>query len=613
MRFVSRSAPYVLGFTLIVAFAQPMTAAGRNAGQKPPTVESGAPKADSATPQERGLSLLNQLLTRTNDFQGSWKSLKAALLQTEAADLLWSYDQPRARSLFETAIKSAEAQIPKIAGGKPLSTFHTEQYSALCRELIGVALARDAALAERLVMLALAPLPADDPKGEGFDAAYRSERARLYSQIAERIAATDPRHAAELIRLTFNGWYSGGQIRALNALRRHAPQLADEIFLNVLATVRNKPTGISNKAGILAPYVFPDIKNEVGIMLQRSGDADLQAQISSALIKSFLESVYDSFTPQPTVTQTAENNAFGFASFDRYTMQELIPRFERHLPDKAATFRARVEEVVAHIKQSGRQDMFEREDEAWGEAFRQNVQELIKKAETAKTQKERDYNYSEAAGVLAYRDGDFEQALALMDKVSDSASSKPYLLQAYRRMRTGKAIKAGDAEKAYRYSQDLQDAESRAHGLIAAGRLFAKNGNAERAKAVLAEASQLMATKPPNEYLILDRATVAVEISPAYGFQIMKEAVEAINASRSGGEHGGIGFGGDTGITYLYRHNFDGNLGVLARADFDRALELAKRIKPKEVSLLAQFAACKGALGKAGKQSGSVPGNGIKE
>jgi hypothetical protein len=601
MKLFPPSLPYLLlGLTLIAPFAQPTLAIGQTASQNESPVKAKVSVTDfSVTPQQQALALLDQLLSQTKDFEGVYKPVKIILFQAQIADVLWNYDQPRARALFENAMKSAGPLLPKRPDDRPLSSLDTEIYSLVSGEILDFVLAHDAAFAERLASLALAPLQVNESKGAAPDMSFRSEQTALYCQMARRVAASDPQRAAELIRLSFNGFYSADQVRALNELRRHAPALADEIFLNAVAMVRNKPTSISNKAGILACYVFPDIKNEVGAAFRRAGDADIQVQVSPALIKSFLEFVYDSFTPQSLVVQTAENNAFGSASFDRYTMRELILRFERHLPDKADVFRTRVEEVLGSIRQAGRDDAFGRVSEAWDEMFRSNVQDCINKAEGAKNQKEQDHYYSEAAGLLAYRDEDFERALALLKKVSDSDSGKAYLLKTIRSMRAGKAVEDGDAQKAYAYSKDGLDAFNRAKCLISVARLFKNDGNAERAKAVLAEAGQVIGTVSNDSdkaYEMVERASVAVEIDPIFGFQIMKEAVEAINARDLHVESDGYSVGEDRKFKFSYRFYFDGNFAVLARTNFDRALELAKSIKPKEASLLAQFAVCKGEL-----------------
>src|SRR4030095_1029028 len=297
MKLASRYAPcLLLGMTLIAQLAQPTSAVEQRASKDQPATKPNTTSADSSvTPQQRALMLLDQLPGQTKEFRSLTAYLKISLFQSEVADLLWDYDQPRARALLEEAIKTA-GRDPTLAAGRTLSPFDTSTYSALCKEIVDFALKHDTAFAEKLVSLALVPLQNGNPKVEGSDSAYRSQQAYLYSHIAERIAVSDPQHAADLMRLSFNGWYSADQISALSALRRSAPAPADDIFINVMAMVRNKPTSISNKVGILAPYIFPDFENA---SRRRAAAIDLPLQISSTLIKAFLEFVYDSFTPQP--------------------------------------------------------------------------------------------------------------------------------------------------------------------------------------------------------------------------------------------------------------------------------------------------------------------------
>src|SRR5581483_1518580 len=189
MKYASRPALYLLlGLTLTISGAPSIMAVGQNGGPPPPAAASKAVKADStATPQQRALALLNQLLGQTKVFQGYTWSLKTALFQTQAADLLWDYDQARARGVYEDAVKSANGLLRKRPAGRPLSFNETMEYSQVCDELIDSALTHDAAFAERLASLTLVPLQADEGKGEAFDREYRRQRVSLYSQIAKHI------------------------------------------------------------------------------------------------------------------------------------------------------------------------------------------------------------------------------------------------------------------------------------------------------------------------------------------------------------------------------------------------------------------------------------------
>jgi hypothetical protein len=568
------------------------------------------PVTNVTASEQKALLLLDELLNHTKDFGGGFNSpMKVILFQTKAASLLWDYDQPRARFLFEAAMKSASSLTPNVEG--VTIPFGSDNHVLVKQTILNSALPRDPAFAERLAALALASYPQRRVPDTAMYWLYLREQTALYSQVAKHIAASDPQRAAQLLRVSFNGSYSHSQVEALNALRRNAPARADEIFLHALTLVKARPTGLSNKVGLLAPYLFPEIVNEVGSALRRSGDAGEAGQVNDVLAKPFLEFVYGSFLQQPIAAQTAENNEFGSASFDSLTMQGLAVHFERHLPEKAAAYRARIKEVIATIEKEGRKDLFDREREAYDEFFRRDVQDLLNRAAAAETQDQRDRYYSDAAGLLAYKDEDYDQALDLLDRVSDS-QEKNYLLLTYRHLRIRKAVRDGDAEKAYSHIRSLPDVDkgsayfrsAKPTFLIDAARLYVNKGEGERAKALLEEAKQgLIGLQSDSEMasLMVSIASVAVEISPEFGFQTMKEAVGTLNARsnpRASAESMGVGEGGK--ILFFEGYHLEDIFAPLGRADFDRALQLARSLKSKEAALMAQFGICKGVLAKSG-------------
>jgi hypothetical protein len=174
-------------------------------------------------------------------------------------------------------------------------------------------------------------------------------------------------------------------------------------------------------------------------------------------------------------------------------------------------------------------------------------------------------------------------------------------------MRIEKALKEGDADRAYSYIKALADVDKSSEYsrssifsfLIKTARLYARKREGDKAKAVLEE------TKAELDSLShvldiassMDRlASVAVEISPEFGFQMMEEAVVAFNEQKP--SQVGRGIGSDGKLSFSGGSDFNDNFAPLAKVDFDRALKLARTIKSKEGALLAQYAICKGVLEK---------------
>jgi tetratricopeptide (TPR) repeat protein len=610
-RYVAMSLNIPPLFSLLVVLSLITPSAQRNSVAKTPSKQN-EPKLDANPPlqnnvsssKQHALALLDELVGQTKNFvPGLFRPFRVSLVQADIANLLWDYDQARAHSIFETAFKSAETMRPKAnasrAQNSPIATYHLE----VEKEILEYVLGRDVRFAEALAAFALKASEAAGPKGTEPDWAFRSEQAILYSQIARSVAATDPQHAAELVRTSFNGWFGADQVIALNSLRRQAPKLSDEIFLYALTVLGEKPTNLSNKVAILASYAFPEINIQTNFYIRKAGGSPNQPDASPSVRKSFLEFVYETFMQQPVASQTAETSGFGTASFDSFTMRELLSRFDQDLPDKAPAIRARVKEITGSIKKAGRQDMFDSESEAFAKAFRGNVQELINKAEAAKDQTEKDNLYTEAAGLLAYRDGDLDQALSLLGKVSEG-TTKSSLIAEIRQSRTVKAINDGDPDKAYVYCKDEQDLERRSDLLTRIARLLVNRGKRERAKTVWDEAFQAAKALEAGwgqTHEMLELVTVAAEIHPEMGFEAMKATIEVMNNANVGSTNDGYSRGAGEKIQFFGRFDFDESLGLLARADFERALQLARTVRSSEVSMLAQFSACKGVLRKPGE------------
>src|SRR4030095_667380 len=105
---------------------------------------------------------------------------------------------------------------------------------------------------------------------------------------------------------------------------------------------------------------------------------------------------------------------------------------------------------------------------------------------------------------------------------------------------------------------------------------------------------------------MLQIAGVAARVDPDRGFDDMKLAVLAINRAdlapqwqkleTSKDLKTGITSRKNTGLAMLGGLLFDNGFSLLARADFDRALMLAKGIELKEASALAQLSVCRGVL-----------------
>lgn len=81
---------------------------------------------------------------------------------------------------------------------------------------------------------------------------------------------------------------------------------------------------------------------------------------------------------------------------------------------------------------------------------------------------------------------------------------------------------------------------------------------------------------------MLQLANAATLLEPERGFEVVDQAIEGLNNAKS----------------FVQLFDFDNNLGLLARVNFDRALSLAEKLNDNENRLKARVAICRGVLCK---------------
>jgi tetratricopeptide (TPR) repeat protein len=535
--------------------------------------------------QQRALIVLRQLLTESGQFEETFlKPVNILYLKYRIADLLWEQDPELARRLFiecfqETGSKKLGARGPWLDLGLRMR-----------REILEHLFPHDATLAEELATSFTAQ--DDVPYMQAL-----SQQATLLVQVATGIMPTSPQRAAVLIQYSFNGWFSPQQVEALQLLRRQQPARADEIFQQAVSIVERKPTNISNKVQILSPYLFPELEPKDPSQSQDELIAMESAKLSEALVKPYLEFVYKAFMGQPVETQVAEDNEFGKASFDVRGMQALAPYFEKYKPELAAAFRDRVTEVKTLIEQNDRLDFLERESKLYQQFFSQSVPDLLAKAKLSEIPEERAEIYGQAAYILVSQ-RKFDEAIELLPRLVESGGEKGSVVDLVYGSAAMAALEKGELERAAKYLKNVTDPDQRTRGFIYLAQTVLKQQKTPQAKKLLEEAKQTLKqinVEWAQMQSTVEIANVEAKLDAGRGFQSIEAAIEVLNRSGWGnGNASGLGPGGIT--LRMNTYDFSEGLIALARADFPRALSLAKRIQQKEASAFAQLAVCRGLL-----------------
>jgi hypothetical protein len=228
-------------------------------------------------------------------------------------------------------------------------------------------------------------------------------------------------------------------------------------------------------------------------------------------------------------------------------------------------------------------------------------------ASVRQDEEERDSLFARAALAWLSR-GDIVQAQDAAFRISNAGLHDRVLSQIVR-----KQTSEGRIEDAVATSQRIEQDTARVSLLVKLASAALASGDKAKAAELLDEAEAEANKGLPSLGRAQALLTVVASFSafdPLRAFDAMQTAVKAINdlpgqsafrgapapaqAQSDGTANQDPRFG-----EISYRLNFDSTLGELARADYDRALLLARGLIRKEVSIRAQLAACRGGLAPA--------------
>ena len=582
---------------LMLAFVAPIVAAARQNGAatKPSAdqqAKTSTDKSRTLDPSEQHiLSALDQLLEAQQSFADD--TLRV-IVRVRIADMLWSYDEPRARTLFKEAF---EAQ----ARAKPsLSPFPHRPVAGIVAASIVM---RDPAMAAKL-----AESLHDDASPN--DQAWEN----LRYQLANLLSMKDHQRAVQVAKPIAESGNISMLVPLLKQIKMREKMFdrgrteasgADDLFIRAFEKVRLGQPSLE-EIRQLASYLFPSFENGVLTYPARASNVDRYRPIpiGPAVIGQFMDLAYETVSSGLASTEKSDGAR---STLDYTIIKLLLPCFDRFLPERAASIRAVAEEAIrrAAPREQPNPPMGE-----WG-----TFQELLAKAEGVTDQHQKDLFYQRAS-ILAISSRNLDQASPIINKISNDLMRDS--LRSMWNLRSNqfypedaaRAVDRNDFDKAETLIAGIQDSDVRlrAFGYLIAG-LFQQDR--PRAIKMLDEAGRLAAKNDNGVEAarrLMTLAGVAASIDASRGFEEMKQAIEEFNRAgfapewEKGQESGPPALGGkvmtsrvNIGLSPLLD---DENFYRLGSADFDRALAVAQRFKMREASALAQLAVCRGALSK---------------
>jgi TonB family protein len=319
------------------------------------------------------------------------------------ADLLWQYDEPYARQLFEKALSFTEAKGEIKA---PKSLFY------LRRNLIVMIATRDRSWAKHLVENAAS----DESLNLSLE-----EQSELNIEIASGLLEDDPRTAAEFAARGLQRSVTPSFIWFLKKLRQRDEAAANQLFLQALHRFALQPVVDVNEFALLGTYLFTSPKindsDPTSLMITRVGDVGIvditgdQPGISPSLVHAYLETAVQILS-RPISDPRQQQVCYVLGKL-------LLPKATKYAPDLISLIGTAMSSLASNVPQNLTQES------AYLNINRVTLdssEEKMSKAEKIPGAERRDMAYLDAA-YSSWLKHDFKTARTATDKITDREAS----------------------------------------------------------------------------------------------------------------------------------------------------------------------------------------------
>jgi hypothetical protein len=583
-------------FVLALALATP--AAGQSAAAPAATdgVAQSVPKSSvPAKPRRRGPVLRDDQRHAVGvvdkiagEARGVDDVADRVRLEARAADLMWDFDQARARTLFRRAFDEAES----VTDESGPSLFGGALRSRLLAEVLRRAYVRDAALAEKF-------LESLDDSSDGIDYGFPlaedpTEQGSARLAVASTLATTNSVAAVELARSALDEVSPSDLVNFLLVLRRADPPAADNLYAEALTRFATDAAGPAELLP-LQPYAIPALE---------PGAADpwrsFASRPNASLALRYLEAVWAA-AQRYAARHGSGGLPDGATATELYAMfASLIPAYEQFDPSRVPEVRGMLGRASASLDPSQR-DSFDALSRP------ETPQAIASRADATSDPALRDALFFRAATLAAATSDDFREVESYVVRAGSVEARRAFLdsvgLMIARRLATARRY-----DEAIRVARVVPGLDARVRSYLAIAERAALGDDRPRAAEVL-DAAELDVARASTEEQALPLALVATayaRIDVLRGAEVMQTAVRAANAARRAvrARADGAGQASRTkGAIDPACFELEPGLERIAAEDYFRALLLAQSLDDKTCSMSAQLAAARGALVRAPRQA----------
>ncbi|MCA1615845.1 MAG: hypothetical protein LC800_17430 [Acidobacteria bacterium] len=546
--------------------------------------------------------------------------------QASVADLLWPHDEEAAREMLRGTQASLVAAAASVTADDPRYQQHAQTANNLRREVVFAVANRDPKFALEMLRATRLAAPA---AGAGRNPYRPDAELELETQLAEQVAARDPKEAVRMAEESLAKGVSGNLPGVVERIRASDPQAASRLAADIVRRLRATNLATNYEAANVASYLLrasrpPDAPQQsvgpqaapggagapfiVGAYGPQQGQLALDDQTRRDLITALVNSAL--------APGDAQGRGRGNGRQLYGTLQQLMPEIERLMPAQAAALRRRIGEGNRAAAET--QDPRARWREYESLMNTGTADALIDAA--GKAPAEMRQSLYRAAAFKALNDGNAERARQIATAHFEGGQQREGLLREIDQQLFWRASQSGDVEAARELLARFRSPEERMGMLLSLARSLTNyEGKRDVIERLLEEVWGQAGGRARNQSQFAMQLQVAqtyAPFAPARAFEIMESCVEQLNEllaaaavvdgfGQESFEQGELKAEGGYIWSVLVQQSGE-QLGQLAGTDFDRAAATADRLQRPEARLRARLLVARGVLARGAGRG--VPG-----
>jgi len=548
--------------------------------------------------ERKALALLDELIVESASLTLPENRI---YVQSRAAEMLWKFDEPRARAM----VREVMDQI--VALWQENATSDSEQFygqrrvvqrdnSYLRQRLIGFLAGRDSKLALEFLRTTR------NPQASGTRPIGAPDQEKhLEMQLATQAAENDLQLALQIAEESIEKDLNYQTVELWSALQRKNPQAGARLANEIVSKLKSADILSSYDKSGLAFNLLQRLKSlsEQAANQQRavtvSGSTSqtnpanpVELQQAFREILEMVVSAALKITPSNLIERAEAERARGLLA----QLQAYVTDIEKHFPARVAAVRSKLSQFDKATNRPQPQQQFYEQFQI--QSVNKSPQEMVALAAKAPTEM-RDSVYYQAAQKAAGM-GDTETAKKIIRENIQNKQSAEQFIASMEYRQAERSASEGKYDEARGIFSKLRSDEDRASHLARWAVTAANKGDLKVARQFIEEARGLLGDKMQTQMHLqaqVSIANAAAGFDAGISFAIAEAAIERLNRLTAAGMEIAAFDSGREGETWIesgemWRMNNTGIsqlLVTLARKDFDRTVGLQRQWRPDEVRI----------------------------